>query len=690
MKKIKKVKNVPGYKFGALVASTPNLTQVAVNHGAMTPGKIAANPPVAPRMPQTPQAPSTNLGGVGNIAGAIGGAATGIASALGIEQGKVGQIMGGIGQIASNFGPIGKIAGGALQTIGAFTGGGGSVDENTGEITEATGLTKLFGFGRSSRSLKAKSNRIKTSIQDKKTTEALREEYYSDPRNSMNNDIYATAAEGGITRRPVDALVSKGEIIYDPEEKKIMKVPGSKGKPNKKDDVPVRLKEGDIVLSNSPDLLIGDKTIADFVSSLTDAKDIKKRSKGTKDAVEANIKKALHMQESMKAERDIVKDYNQRGVLKAQDGLNWYSFNKNMNEFEYWDAEKNDYTPGYKRWVESLNEKQMKDILSGKYGDMSTYLGKNKNYNIKLDEAKRLMLDRKFGDWHKIGGNTYSTSMQKGLKPAGANLSGLASVDNSHNFVTGGNGYIHKVPIKKMNIDPTEYVEEDPMPGVVPGVGSGNQPNGNESPKKGPVKKEKKGMNVNWGDLAYQAASILTPLFDHEKPETVHYQVPNAKYKPVAYNVDPQLRATDEAYALARYNQANISPNTGAGMAYGLQAASNRAKQRADIFNNQQNMQNRTIGENVDIYNKWSQDYANIMNNVYDKAAANRAAARNINRSNRAQALQNWGHILRNDKQYAMENVKLEAMTPFLRYAYQNDEALRKMIHKNINRGYGS
>jgi hypothetical protein len=57
-------------------------------------------------------------------------------------------------------------------------------------------------------------------------------------------------------RKPVDAFVSKGELIYDPTTKKLRQVPGSKGKPNKADDVYAKLYEGDVVISNSPTMLM--------------------------------------------------------------------------------------------------------------------------------------------------------------------------------------------------------------------------------------------------------------------------------------------------------------------------------------------------------------------------------------------------------------------------------------------------
>ena len=189
------------------------------------------------------------------------------------------------------------------------------------------------------------------------------------------------------------------------------------------------------------------------------------------------------------------------------------------------------------------------------------------------------------------------------------------------------------------------------------------------------VDKDGSGNKTNLGDLAYKAASILTPLLDHAEPEAVNYETPIAKFRPTGVDVSKQLREIDDSYAMARYNQANISPNTGAGMAYGLQAAANRAKQMSDVYNWQTNAQNQLIGQNVDTYNKWSADYAGIMNNVYDKAAANRAAARNINRQNRATALNNWGQILRDDKLNKVERMKFEALKPAINATYEDNSA---------------
>lgn len=219
-----------------------------------------------------------------------------VSSAFGIKQGTVGQIGSAIGSFIP--GP----AGAAVQVASQFAGTGDhrTVNELTGEIEGDNGtgiiggIQKLFGWGRSTNSLINKQNRIKTSLADQQLTQDLNYNFYQDPNNSMNGSIFATAAEGGIMRRPVNVLVSKGELIYDPATKKLSKVPGSKGKPNKKDDVPLKLAEGSIVVSNSPTMKMKNgKTPAQNLEGLVDSNNNVK-------AKEAIIKKVVNWQEAHK------------------------------------------------------------------------------------------------------------------------------------------------------------------------------------------------------------------------------------------------------------------------------------------------------------------------------------------------------------------------------------------------------
>lgn len=179
----------------------------------------------------------------------------------------------------------------------------------------------------------------------------------------------------------------------------------------------------------------------------------------------------------------------------------------------------------------------------------------------------------------------------------------------------------------------------------------------------------------NWKDNLYRMAVLSQPLWDRAEAEPVNYESPVYKYMPTQIDVTSQLRDTDQSYALSRYNFANLYPNTGAGMAAGLQAASNRAKQYADIRQWQTNAQNELIGKNVGIYNNWANEHARILNDVYNKSAQNRATARNINRQNRAAALSNFGTMLSDDKKMAMERMKFNILKPAIRSTYEDTTA---------------
>ena len=204
-------------------------------------------------------------------------------------------------------------------------------------------------------------------------------------------------------------------------------------------------------------------------------------------------------------------------------------------------------------------------------------------------------------------------------------------------------------------IDPTETVEEAALPG------SGTTGT--------------KYTSSNWRDGLYRMAVLSQPLWDRAEAEPVNYESPVYKYMPTAIDVSSQLRDADQSYALARYNFANLYPNTGAGMAAGLQAATDRAKQLSNVRQYQTNTQNELIGKNVGIYNNWANEHARIMNDVYNKTAANRAAARNINRQNRAAALNNYGAMLSDDKKMAMERMKFNILKPAIKSTYEDATA---------------
>ena len=728
----KKVKKIPKYSGGiAAAGKSPDLTIKSNPAGdayrKQMQDSVSGASSTGSNLPSGIATASNEL--VTNVLGIEDNSREGVtlnAAATGSDIG--GSIMPGWGHL------IGAVAGGL---VGSFK--QGSVDPNTGEITYG-GI-----FGRSNHSLRSESNRIKNNIRAKTMTQGVQADYYNNP-NVQTQPILA--AEGGIMRKPVDALVSKGELIYDPTTKKLRQVPGSEGKPNKADDVYAKLYEGDVVISNSPTMLMANgKTPAQNLMGMVD----KYATGGTVKAREAIIKKVVNWQEANKTKPQEYAMYDEgTGKVKARkkEKIDYVVWN---GKFGYFDAEggfhdmsdvSNPNLPdssylGRYEWVDApikkknvgkhtsteldfntsrhtrdgVNDKKSEsnwrksptqEEIDAFYGydrkkvsetvvkDRSErinnknrkYLIENENENemagtlpevvVTAPKINKASLKKDTGKKSSSGKTTATTPQESKLTPE--------QIAESLRIADIGERHWLRGPISESNQSLAGLAQTTPEKLKIQKLAAPS------SPRNYVDYNDSTDFNTNWGDLAYKAASIFTPLFDREKAESVQYQVPIVKYRPTSVNIDPQRRAIDESYAMARYNQANISSNTGAGMAYGLQAATNRAKQLSDVYSWQTNAQNNLIGQNVDTYNKWSADYANIMNNVYDKAAANRATARNINRQNVATALKNWGQIRRDDKAYEMDRMKLHMLDPMLQYGYENYDNYLKWKKEN---GYG-
>lgn len=560
----KKTKNIPKYKFG---------------------GEIKA-------------------GNIGNIATASNNIFKGI---VGIDDNSqwgntlnaaaVGSDIGGA--IVPGWGHL--IGGGAGFLAGAFK--RGDVDDSTGDISYG-GI-----FGRSKNSLKRESNRIKTSIQDRNTTQHMRQEYYSNPNNSLNTNIYQKVAEGGIMRQPVDALVSKGELIYNPVTKKLSQVPGSKGKPNKADDVYARLYEGDVVISNSPTMLMANgKTPAQNLMGMVD----KYATGGTVKAREAIIKKVVNWQEANKTKPQEYAEFadSWNGEIKTWDDyLKYqYSLSKNnktdsLDEFWGYDSKNKKYTSRWDNIIKHIGEN--KELREKAIKDLSGlgYVGTGKDA---WDNIVKAAYDTKPADVHryfKSVGDVLQIN-EDALKPV-AGISNVISVPkgisqkNVRSQVGGvdiTNSYVPQQESEKLIAPPLKKVS-----GLMDTYDKDIDDAYNSLRNRKRAQKLRQ-LGESMLDIAPFAAALFGD-YDYHKEQAY---INPAKYIPTGVNIEPLRRAADESYAMAKYNQANISPNTGAGMAYGLQAASNRAKSVADSYKWQQEQQNKLIAQNIGVYNDWA------------------------------------------------------------------------------------
>lgn len=671
----------------------------------------------------------------GSVLGGMGkGAATG--AALGSVIPGIGTVIGGIG---------GAIIGGVTSAVGQS----GSVDENTGEVTKSSGLTRLFGWGRGDESLYAKSNRIKTSNVDKQLTPYMNYKFMSDPWNHLNTNVYVNAAEGGIMRTPVEALVSKGELIYNPVTKKLSQVPGSKGKPNKADDVYTRLYEGDVVISNSPTMLMANgKTPAQNLMGMVD----KYATGGTVKAREAIIKKVVNWQEANKTKPQEYAMYDEgTGKVKARkkEKINYVVWD---NKFGYFDADggfhdmndiPNQNLPdsaylGRYEWVDAPSKKEnvgkhtsteldfntsrhTRDGVNDKKQESSwrktptqeeidafyghdrkkvsetvakdrserinnknrKYLVENQNENEMTGTLPEVVVTaKKINKKGKQASKQTTPSAKKvesrSTQPVEFNEQMIAQAKQDADKLM-FQYYDNTTPLLDLSAKPTsraitpvnvtvedEIVNESPVPQYTKPTGSGSN-------------------KLNWGDLAYKAAVLTQPLWGRAKAAPVNYDLPYLNFVPTAIDVTNDLANIDRNAAVARYDLANRYSNTGAGLHANLQLAQNRSAQQSAIRQWQTNAQNELIGKNVGIYNDWSKTRTGIMNDVYNKSAQNRAAARNINRQNIAAALKNWGQIRRDEKLQDVQSSALNMYAPAIKSVMEDPYSVLNPLY-NLNR----
>ena len=633
--KNKKLKRVPRYAFGADAIS---------NWGNMS-GVDKAN---------------VVTQGVGAIGSMIGNATGGQKPTA---AGVIGGIGSGAAMGASIGGPWGAVIGGAIGGITSSIGSGGSVNEQTGEYELPSGIAGLFGHSKSY--IRNKAGRIKNGIQARQMSEQVAADYYQE--NGYNE---LSLSKGGVVPSTM-AYLDDGEMLRTPDGT-IGSIP-EEGKPTDSNllNVPV----GTQVLSDKIKVPGTNKTFAEMGKKL-----MKKSNKKANNIYAENsqmlnernnqiaYQALLDQQEALKSKK--IKK-NTAAYADGTRGIKPYGYNQNMTDFKYWDPDKNNYTQNYLNWVNSITDQDVKDIYGGKYGDMSTYLGKNKGVIPTVEQARSLMTDRKYGDWHKIGQAYVDSRSNQSNGPRHIPSSEVAS--------RLGIPYNINAPIGNVdtaNARSSKYFNYTGNPGQLP-VGNIYSTNS---------KKPKTPSDNNWLDLIYNIAALAGPIGNifSGSPERVETYTYDPAYGPTDYNIDPILREATLSDRIARYNMANINPNTGANMAFGLQSSVNRNKAIANAYATKNNVENQMAFNNAQIANQWGQQYANARHIAATEYAQNKANARNINRRNFASALNNWGASLRDKKQTSMDMAALEMLQPMLNYGTE-DNVLNR-VNKILNR----
>lgn len=689
--KTKKLKRVPQYAFGAdAISNWGNMSGVdkanVVTQGVSAVGSMIGN---------------ATSGKKPTAAGVIGGIGSGAA-------------MG-----ASIGGPWGAVIGGAIGGITSSIGSGGSVNEQTGEYELPSGIAGLFGHSKSY--IRNKAGRIKNGIQARQMSEQVAADYYQE--NGYNE---LSLSKGGVVPSTM-AYLDDGEMLRTPDGT-IGSIP-EEGKPTDSNllNVPV----GTQVLSDKLKVPGTNKTFAEMGKKL-----MKKSNKKANNIYAENsqmlnernnqmtYQNLLEQQESIKNK----KTNKKQSIPTYEEGTSGVAGKKYQigDTFEY-KGKQYKVTGNNEAVPVSKNATDLKEINDGfnwnlyrdvftqgepriidpsEAGRYSTYQ-QNKTTNSIPNANDPYFIGNMYmnGNWGDLTvGKLLSSINPEFNTPAlgviGTNTSDSYSIPTITQDTAIPQTAVRSTPSTKRSTVQTSV--QQPVQEQVTGP---IQPFSNDRPSLTELtsKPSKVLPKLNIGrpfvynpspddavsngldrSSLYSTVATLAPLFDRERAEKVDTYTYNPVYGPTNYNIDPILREATLSDRIARYNMANINPNTGANMAFGLQSAVNRNKTIANAYAIKNNAENQMAFNNAQIANQWGQQYADARHIAATEYAQNKANARNINRRNFDSALNNWGASLRDKKQTSMDMAALEMLRPMLNYGTE-DNVLNR-VNKILNR----
>lgn len=716
--KTKKLKRVPQYAFGADAIS---------NWGNMS-GVDKAN---------------VVTQGVGAVGSMIGNATSGKKPTA---AGVIGGIGSGAAMGASIGGPWGAVIGGAIGGITSGMGSGGSVNEQTGEYQDPSGIAGLFGHSKSY--IRNKAGRIKNGIQARQMSEQVAADYYQE--NGYNE---LSLSKGGVVPSTM-AYLDDGEMLRMPDGT-IGSIP-EEGKPTDSNllNVPV----GTQVLSDKLKVPGTNKTFAEMGKKL-----MKKSNKKANNIYAENsqmlnernnqitYQNLLEQQESIKNKKTNKKqsiptyEEGTSGVSGRKKVKLKYIYDPMLGGFGYIDPNtggfvemndvRNDLLPD-SMWIQNYNDSEeieqpialkqdtatngfnwnlYRDVFTqgepriigpSGAGRYSTYQ-QNKTTNSIPNANDPYFIGNMYmnGNWGDLTvGERLSSINPEFNTPAlgaiGTNTSDSYSTHTITQDTSIPQTAVRNTPSTKRSTAQTSVQQpvQEQITGPIQPF-SNDRPSLTELTSKpskvlpklnigrpfvyNPFPDDEVSNGLDMSSL-YSTVATLAPLFDRERAEKVDTYTYNPVYGPTNYNIDPILREATLSDRIARYNMANINPNTGANMAFGLQSAVNRNKTIANAYATKNNAENQMAFNNAQIANQWGQQYADARHTAATEYAQNKANARNINRRNFASALNNWGASLRDKKQTSMDMAALEMLQPMLNYGTE-DNVLNR-VNKILNR----
>ena len=593
---------------------------------------------------------------------------------------------------------IGAVVGGVSGLVPSLMGRKGSVDPVTGEVTEGSGIKGRRGPSKNELYERSQNIRENNAYRDYNTTAAY--DWYQE--NGAND--YTLAANGGVIPNAL-AYVDDGELLRTPNGE-IINIP-EQGKPT--DSNLVSVPEGTQVLSDTLKVPGTKQTFAEVGRKLM------KKQKYGNDVYAQNSRmlnemhnqkaydELLTIQEDMKKKKGIKKSIGKydTGTPRIRNVQSTADYNTDIYGTDpYWTAWSGINLQNYQQ----ANDLQRRYHRLGLYNpaDMIPYNAEVQDYQNQFNNMFN-SINQQIGHLRTLGriigrGGTQDipttwtdgyAGSQTALRTLGRNASAnqLTNI-NARLFARGLEAYndpetgmVLVKPIDRSDVSTRDLAElstTEPKTRSLADLASTNNQSITETspiPTTDPNSSKSRSFNVSGAisDLSPLISGLSSFIANHQNakdlnPEPVYPRYARAYFSPVEYNIQPQLDAINRTNAIARYNETQLAPRTGANLAFGIQSAVARNRAINEAYNNQRAINNQTRARNTQVATATSQFNAQAQHTADVENAQNRAQARNLRRQYRSANAAIIPSMLRDIRQNKRDQALLEYMRPFLEY----------------------
>ena len=593
---------------------------------------------------------------------------------------------------------IGAVVGGVSGLVPSLMGRKGSVDPITGEVTEGSGIKGRRGPSKAELYERSQNIRENNAYRDYNTTAAY--DWYQE--NGAND--YTLAANGGVIPNAL-AYVDDGELLRTPNGE-IINIP-EQGKPT--DSNLVSVPEGTQVLSDTLKVPGTKETFAEVGRKLM------KKQKYGNDVYAQNSRmlnemhnqkaydELLTIQEDMKKKKGIKKSIGKydTGTPRIRNVQSTADYNTDIYGTDpYWTAWSGINLQNYQQ----ANDLQRRYHRLGLYNpaDMIPYNAEVQDYQNQFNNMFN-SINQQIGHLRTLGriigrGGTQDTpttwtdgyaGSQTALRTLGRNVNAnqLTNI-NARLFARGLEAYndpetgmVLVKPIDRSDVSTRDLAElstTEPKTRSLADLASTNNQSITETspiPTTDTNSSKSRSFNVSGAisDLSPLISGLSSFIANHQNakdlnPEPVYPRYARAYFSPVEYNIQPQLDAINRTNAIARYNETQLAPRTGANLAFGIQSAVARNRAINEAYNNQRAINNQTRARNAQVATATSQFNAQAQHTADVEYAQNRAQARNLRRQYRSANAAIIPSMLRDIRQNRRDQALLEYMRPFLEY----------------------